>query len=809
MSEFIEISGAKTNNLKNIDLKIPKNKITVITGPSGAGKSSLAFQTIYSEGNRKYLESVSANLRFLLDTEISSSVNSIKGLSPTLAIRSRSQFHPLSTAGSVTDIEHYVKVLFSSLGVPHCHICGKELAAFSVSKIIALSEQWEEGCKIIVLSPFSWSSGEELEQLKEKFLAQGFVRVRFQGKYLGISEFETEEQSGKFELVIDRLKKKEGSQGRLQEALESAYGIQESLVLELNGEDFRFSEKFICHDHDVVVESLSLKQFSNKRSENFCRDCEGTGYINQGVEGEEPIICPSCGGKKYSPEVLSIKLLGKNVADFMNFNFEELLQNLNLIDSKYLQLAVIKDCVEQIRTRIELLKKLGIHYLTPGRGVQTLSEGELQRAQIVGQLASGLSGVIYVIDEISSALHPRDIKNVLQILKQLQSDNNTLILVDHHPMILSQADYWVVLGPDSGEGGGEVLYQGPPQQYSNAPFNIKAYLSPSFSQSPKGASLPVTVSLLGAKGNNLNDVHISLLQGVNVICGPSGSGKSSLLIQTLGYVLRNSLNRSKHTPLPFEAIEGIENFQKAILITQGAFARSNKSNLATISGVFDTIRNLFSKVPDAKVKGFKAGRFSYNIKGGRCEVCKGEGFERLELANLLDSGITCSACNGTRYNAETLKILFKGKNIAEVLSMDVCEALSFFRDIPKIRSVLTSLESLGLGYLRLGQPSSQYSTGELRRLSLGVELSKVSTQNNIIILDEPSRGLFLTDLKLLKNFLFELKQKGNTLAIIDHHPEILAIADNLIAMECNSSLKAETKYQGPVEKFPGIAEFLT
>ena len=809
MSDFIEISGATTNNLKNIDLKIPKNKITVITGPSGAGKSSLAFQTIYSEGNRKYLESVSANLRFLLDTEVSSSVNSIKGLSPTLAIRSRSQFHPLSTAGSVTDIEHYVKVLFSSLGVPHCPVCDKELKAFSVQKIMALSEQWEEGSKMIVLSPLSWSNQQELVQLKEKFLALGFVRVRFHGTYLAISEFESEEERGQFQLVIDRLKKKEGAQGRFQEALESAYGIQKTLTLELNGDDFNFSEKHVCQKHNVIVESLSLKQFSNKRSENFCRECEGQGVIDDQSGSENTIICPLCLGKKFAPQVLSIRLFDKNISDFMNSNFEDLLEYLSLIDSNKMKLAVIKDCVQQIKTRVDLLKKLGIHYLTPGRGVQTLSEGELQRAQIVGQLASGLSGVIYVIDEISSALHPRDIKNILHILKQLQSDENTLILVDHHPMILAQADYWVVLGPESGKNGGELLYQGPPENYSHTIFDIQGYLKPFLKTSKRGGDLTQVLSLTEATGNNLSGVSVDLVQGINVACGPSGSGKSSLFIYTLGYALRNHLNRSRHKPLSYKRLDGVENFHKAILITQGTFSRSNKSNLATISGVFDTIRNLFSKVPDSKVKGFKAGRFSYNIKGGRCEVCKGEGFERLELANLLDSGITCSFCNGTRYNSETLKVLFKGKNIAEILLMNVSEALSFFRDIPKIKGILNSLAELGLGYLPLGQPSSQYSTGELRRLSLGVELSKVSTQNNMIILDEPSRGLFLTDLKLLKNFLFNLKQQRNTLVIIDHHPEIIAIADHLIAMECNSLLKAGIHYQGPIESFPGINEFLT
>lgn len=896
--EYIVIKGAKQHNLKNIDLKIPRNKFIVVTGLSGSGKSSLAFDTIYAEGQRRYVESLSAYARQFLGQMNKPDVEYIEGMSPAISIDQKTTSkNPRSTVGTVTEIYDYLRLLYARVGHPYCPKCGQEITSFTVDQMVDRIMDLPKRSRIQILSPIIRRRKGEHKKVFEKIQKEGYLRVIVDGEMHDISDEITLEKN-KFhniDIVVDRLIVKEGIESRLNDSLELALTMSEGIVkIDRMGEgEMVFSTKLACPDCNIVIEEISPRSFSFNSPIGACPVCNGLGFSKEpdidliipnqelsieqgaiacysnsdgtyymemikalakkfkfsikepikkapkefmdallygyhknlsftfnsyfsgeknyrgGFEGivhnlkrryhetssdrmldkmdefmsEEP--CPQCHGARLKETALYVKVGGLNIFQLTELSVEdelEFFKNLELSDKEKM---IAQQVLKEIISRLSFLVTVGLDYLTLSRMAGTLSGGEAQRIRLATQIGSQLVGVIYVLDEPSIGLHQRDNAKLLKALRDLTDVGNTLIVVEHDEDTMLSADQIIDIGPGAGRGGGQVVAQGTAEEIMEVKESITgAYLShrreieiPKERREYTGDS----ITIHGARENNLKsiDVEIPLGQFV-VVTGVSGSGKSSLVNEILYKSLAQKLNNSKIKPGNFQSIEGLEHLDKVIAIDQSPIGRTPRSNPATYTGTFDIIRDIFAMTNEAKMRGYKKGRFSFNVKGGRCEACKGDGIIKVEMHFLPDVYVPCEVCKGKRYNRETLQVKYRGKDIADVLDMTVEEALEFFENHPRVVRKLQTLKDVGLSYIKLGQPSTQLSGGEAQRIKLATELSKRPTGSTIYILDEPTTGLHTADIHKLIEVLNELVDRGNTVVVIEHNLDVIKTADHLI-----------------------------
>jgi excinuclease ABC subunit A len=899
MNNKIIIKGAREHNLKNIDLEIPRNKLVVITGLSGSGKSSLAFDTIYAEGQRRYVESLSAYARQFLGMMEKPDVDFIEGLSPAVSIEQRtSAKNPRSTVGTVTEIYDYLRLLFARIGKPYCWKCGKEISPQTIDQMVESVLDLPQNSKIQILAPVVRGRKGEYREVFEEIKKEGFVRARVDGNIVEIdSEIKLEKnKKHNIEVVVDRLVVEKKIQKRLADSLETALKIGSGIVLvNVNGkEELIFSEKYACPDCGIGFEELEPRMFSFNSPFGACPVCSGLGtkmdidpdlvipdknisvgegavapwgipvanwYYNQlkglsqhykfnfytpfeklpfeiqrvilygskeeikfhwefserrgkgeyysKFEGIIPnlerryrqtqstavrewierfmrvIPCLECKGARLKRESLAIKVGDLAINEVAASSVKKTKEFFSTLSLKPKQQQIAKQILKEINERLGFLIDVGLDYLTLDRSAGSLSGGEAQRIRLATQIGSRLVGVLYILDEPSIGLHQRDNKRLLNTLTELRNLGNTVLVVEHDRETIESADYVIDLGPGAGKNGGEVVAVGtPPEIKKNNHSLTGKYLS-------RKLSIPIPkkrrtingqfLSILGAKGNNLKKIRVDIPLGVFAcITGVSGSGKSTLVNETLFRALANHFYNSKETPLEFEKVLGLQLIDKVINIDQSPIGRTPRSNPATYTGLFTYIRELFAQLPEAKVRGYNVGRFSFNVRGGRCEACEGDGIIKIEMHFLPDVYIPCEVCKGKRYNRETLEVKYKGKNIADVLDMTVAEALVFFENIPKLKRKLKTLADVGLSYIHLGQQATTLSGGEAQRVKLSTELSKVSTGKTFYILDEPTTGLHFEDIKMLLTVLNRLVEKGNTVLVIEHNLEVIKTADYII-----------------------------
>ena len=898
--DYIEIKGAKEHNLKNIDVKIPREKLVVITGLSGSGKSSLAFDTIYAEGQRRYVESLSAYARQFLGQMEKPDVEYIEGLSPAISIDQKTTSrNPRSTVGTVTEIYDYLRLLYARIGIPHCPVCGVEISQQTVDQIVDKVMALEPETRVQVMAPMIRGKKGEHKRELEKIKKEGFVRVRIDGEIFEISEIIELDKNKKhsIDIVIDRLIIREGVESRLSDSIETALGLTEDLVTVnlLDGEDMTFNTRFSCPEHGVGIEEMEPRMFSFNTPYGACPKCNGIGYelkvdhdlvvpnknltIREGaidpisssgegtyynqmidslardhnVDMDKPfkklpesfvhellygtgtrnieftyesryggfrkyrapfegminnlerryretnsdymrgkieeymsmIACDACEGDRLKKESLSVTVGGLNIAELTRFSVLEAVEFFGNLDLNVKNRTIAEQIMKEILSRLEFLQNVGLDYLTLNRAAGTLSGGESQRIRLATQIGSGLVGVLYILDEPSIGLHQKDNSMLLKTLRDLTDIGNTLIIVEHDEETILFADHVIDIGPGAGEHGGHIMAEGPPEAILNNPNSITGqYLS-----GKKKIKIPGKrrsrgkhyIEVVGARENNLKGIDVKFpLEVFNCITGVSGSGKSTLVNEILYKSAAAKIQRAKTKPGKHDHITGLEYIDKVIDIDQSPIGRTPRSNPATYTGVFDPIRDIFERVPDSKMRGYKKGRFSFNVKGGRCEACKGDGILKIEMHFLPDVYVECDICKGKRYNRETLEIKYKGKNISDILEMTVEEAMHFFENIPKIQRKLKTLNEVGLGYIRLGQPSTQLSGGEAQRIKLASELSKRSTGNTLYILDEPTTGLHMADVHKLINVIDRLVKAGNTVIVIEHNFDVIKSADHVI-----------------------------
>ena len=899
--QYIKIRGANENNLKNIDVDIPRNELVVLTGLSGSGKSSLAFDTIYAEGQRRYMESLSSYARQFLGQMEKPDVESIEGLSPAISIDQKSTNHnPRSTVGTVTEIYDYFRLLYARVGIPHCPKCGREIAKQSVDQMVDQIMALPERTKIQLLAPVVRGRKGTHAKLFERAKKSGYVRVRVDGNMYELSEEIILDKNIKhnIEIIVDRLVVKPGIEKRLTDSVENVLELAEGLLLVdvIDGEPMNFSQSFSCPVCEISIDEIEPRSFSFNNPFGACPECFGLGYkmefseelmipdpslsINQGAiavlgwqsctdkssftraildalckeyhfdldtpfedypkkihdiliygtdgkevkvyykgqrgEGIYPVAfegliknverryretgsqtmkaeyetfmnitpCSACKGQRLKPGALAVTVGDKNISEVTTLSIERLQKFLDELQLTETQQLIGNQILKEIKARISFLMDVGLDYLTLARATGTLSGGEAQRIRLATQIGSGLVGVAYILDEPSIGLHQRDNDKLLATLKHLRDLGNSLIVVEHDEDTMLAADYIVDIGPGAGEHGGQVVAVGNAQEIMKNPNSVTgAYLSgkikipvPTERKKPTGY-----LKVVGAQENNLKNIDVKFPLGVmTCVTGVSGSGKSSLVNQILYKRLARDLNRARTIPGKHKRIEGLEQVDKVINIDQSPIGRTPRSNPATYTGVFDLIRDLFAGTPDAKARGYKKGRFSFNVKGGRCEACAGDGILKIEMHFLPDVYVPCEVCGGKRYNRETLEVRYKGKNIYDVLNMTVEEAVDFFENVPSIRRKMETLRDVGLSYIRLGQPSTELSGGEAQRIKLATELSKRSTGKTVYILDEPTTGLHFADVHKLTEILRRLSGDGNTVIVIEHNLDVIKTADYII-----------------------------
>ncbi|EGT3607331.1 excinuclease ABC subunit UvrA [Clostridium perfringens] len=901
MKDKIIVKGAKVHNLKNVSLEIPRDKLIVFTGLSGSGKSSLAFDTIYAEGQRRYVESLSSYARQFLGQMDKPDVESIEGLSPAISIDQKTTSrNPRSTVGTVTEIYDYLRLLYARVGVPHCPKCGKEITQQSVDQIVDQIMELPERSKIMILAPIIRGRKGTHEKVLENIKKQGFVRARIDGEIYDLTEDEIKLEKNikhNIEAVVDRIIVKDGIEGRLTDSIETSLKMAEGLVLVniIGEEDRLYSEHFACADCGISIDELAPRMFSFNSPFGKCERCDGLGTLmeidedlvvpnkdlsirggaistwgdsrmkeeswtycvlkalmekynfdldipykdlpkkvqevlmygepeklkvtytkenvtavyNHSFEGEINNLrrrymetnsdtmkaeiekymsdnpCPKCKGARLKPEALAVTVGGKNIFEFTSMAIREELDFINSINFSEKDKIISSQIIKEIQSRLSFLINVGLDYLDLARKAGTLSGGEAQRIRLATQIGSQLMGVLYILDEPSIGLHQRDNDRLIATLKQLRDVGNTLIVVEHDEDTMREADYIVDIGPGAGEHGGEIVASGTLDEImSNENSLTGKYLT-----GVKKVELPEErrkgngnfITVKGAKENNLKNVTAKFPLGtLTMVTGVSGSGKSTLVNEILYKGLNKIVNKAKDLPGKFKEITGYGNIDKIIDIDQSPIGRTPRSNPATYTGTFDIIRELFSQTQEAKMRGYKPGRFSFNVKGGRCEACSGDGIIKIEMQFLSDVYVPCEVCKGKRYNRETLEVKYKGKNIADVLNMTVEEALEFFENIPRIKNKLQTLMDVGLGYIRLGQPSTQLSGGEAQRIKLAYELSKRSTGKTLYILDEPTTGLHIHDVNRLVKILQRLVDGGNTVIVIEHNLDMIKCADYIV-----------------------------
>ena len=899
--EEIVIQGARENNLKNIDLTIPRDKLIVFTGVSGSGKTSLAFDTIYAEGQRRYVESLSSYARMFLGQMEKPEVDYIEGLSPAISIDQKTtNKNPRSTVGTVTEIYDYLRLLYARVGIPHCPQCGKVISQQSLDQIVDKVLSLPEGSRVQILAPVVRRKKGEHQKIFENARKSGYVRVRVDGIIYDLSEeIELEKQKKhNIEIVVDRLVVRSDIRTRLADSVEIALHQAEGIVMILNGEEeMTFSRNYACEDCGISMEELSPRMFSFNNPLGACPKCSGIGLLKRvdpsrvlisdelsvmegafsvsgwrapdkdgsmanavfrglakkynfslnvpvknlpqeiidiilfGTKGEEieiehmgkrglskymapfegivtnlqrrydetdsewskwdieglmrEIPCNECKGKRLRRESLSVTVGGKNIDEVCDLPVNRAKDFFNGLKLDKQQSMIAEEILKEINARIGFLNNVGLEYLTMSRSAGTLSGGEAQRIRLATQIGSGLVGVLYILDEPSIGLHQRDNNKLISALKSLRDMGNTLIVVEHDEDTMFAADHIVDVGPGAGIHGGEIIAQGSVQDIMNTQGSLTGdYLSgrkkiPVPKERRKGNGNKLRV--VKASENNLKDINVDIPLGKFVcVTGVSGSGKSSLVNEVVYKHLAYKLNRSKQVPGKHKTIEGIENLDKVIDIDQSPIGRTPRSNPATYTGVFNDIRELFAMTPEAKARGYNAGRFSFNVRGGRCEACSGDGIIKIEMHFLPDVFVPCEVCKGKRYNRETLDVHYKGKNIFEVLDMTIDEATEFFDSIPKIKNKLQTIKDVGLGYIKLGQSSTTLSGGEAQRVKLATELSKRSTGKTIYILDEPTTGLHSADVHRLIEVLLRFVEEGNTVLVIEHNLDVIKTADHII-----------------------------
>ena len=901
--KYIHIKGANEHNLKNIDIDIPRDEFTVVTGLSGSGKSSLAFDTIYAEGQRRYMESLSSYARQFLGQMEKPQVESIEGLPPAISIDQKStNKNPRSTVGTVTEIYDYMRLLYARAGIPHCPKCGREIKKQTVDEMVDRILMLEERTKFQILAPVVRGKKGRHEKVFESAKKSGYLRVRVDGNMYELTEEIKLEKNIKhsIEIIIDRLSIREGIEKRLTDSVENALKLGNGLMIVdvIGGEEMTFSQNFACPDCGISIDEVQPRSFSFNNPFGACPDCYGLGYkmefdedliipdkslsINQGAivvlgwqsandgksfsnailqalalkynfsldtpfedypkeihdiliygtNGEKVAVrykgqrgigvydiafegliknverryretsaestkaeyetfmrftpCATCHGQRLKKESLAVTIGDKNIYEMTEMSVRDLRQYLDELQLTETQLKIGKEILKEIKGRLQFLVDVGLDYLSLSRATGTLSGGEAQRIRLATQIGSGLVGVAYIMDEPSIGLHQNDNDKLLATLKHLRDLGNTLIVVEHDEDTMRAADYVVDIGPGAGEHGGQVIATGTAEDIMKNPNSITGkYLSgkikipvPKTRRKPKGF-----LKVVGAKENNLKNIDVKLPIGVlTCVTGVSGSGKSSLVNEILYKSLARKLNRARTIPGKCKKIEGMEQLDKVINIDQSPIGRTPRSNPATYTGMFDMIRDLFAATTDAKERGYKKGRFSFNVKGGRCEACSGDGILKVEMHFLPDVYVPCEVCGGKRYNRETLEVHYKGKTIYDVLEMTVEEALDFFKNVPRILNKVQTLYDVGLGYLKLGQPSATLSGGEAQRIKLATELSKRSTGKTIYVLDEPTTGLHFADVHKLVEILHRLTDEGNTVVVIEHNLDVIKVADYIIDM---------------------------
>ncbi len=872
----IVIHGARQHNLKNIDLEIPKNKLIVITGPSGSGKSSLAFDTIYAEGQRRYVESLSAYARQFLGLMEKPDVDSIDGLSPAIAIDQKTTSkNPRSTVGTVTEIYDYLRLLFARVGKPHCPECNNLIASQSPEEIADQILKFPEGTKLQILAPIIRGKKGEHKDIFEKINRMGYPRVRVDGEIYMVEDVPKLEKNKKhtIEVVVDRIVLKEGIRTRLVDSIEQALKLGDGLVVINNlseGKDYLFSEKFACPEHGFSIAELSPRLFSFNSPYGACPECKGLGVIHKidvdalvdynrsvieafritdsfyfkyikgmifdilyyhGInkytkfkdlpeEVKEDLLleiiphlerkyletdnekqreelgkyirevtCPVCHGARLRREALYVLINGKSIWDVVRMNIQQAYDFFTEFENSPMSQKdriIAEKIIKEIKERLGFLLNVGLDYLTLERSATTLSGGEAQRIRLATQIGSKLSGVLYVLDEPSIGLHPRDTAKLINTLKELRDLDNTVIVVEHDPETIEEADIIIDMGPGSGVYGGEVVAMGTPQEIMENENSLTGkYLSGKLTiPVPEKRRTPnpdKKLVIRGASEHNLKNIDVEIPLGLFVaITGVSGSGKSTLIYDILWQAAKNRFHHRNEYVGKHGKIEGWEHIDKVINVDQSPIGRTPRSNPATYTKVFDNIRALFAATPEARIRGYTPGRFSFNVKGGRCEACKGDGVVKIEMHFLPDVYVTCEVCQGKRYNKETLAVEYKGKNIADVLDMTVAEALEFFQNVPSIRNKLQVLYDVGLDYIKLGQPATTLSGGEAQRIKLTRELSKRDTGRTLYLLDEPTTGLHSHDVEKLIRVLNKLVEKGNTVVVIEHNLDVIKNADWII-----------------------------
>ena len=902
MPKNITIRGARVHNLKNIDVDIPRDKLVVITGLSGSGKSSLAFDTLYAEGHRRFVESLSSYARQFLGQLDKPEVDLIEGLSPAIAIDQKTTSkNPRSTVGTVTEIYDYLRLLYARIGIPHCPICGKEIRKQTTDAIIDKIMELSEGERFMVLAPVVRAQKGMHEKVFASAKKSGYVRVRVDGSLYDISEEIKLDKNKKhnIEVVVDRLVMKPDIRGRVSDSVENALRLAEGHLLivtvprEGEPRELEFSQSYACEEHNISFGELEPRMFSFNNPQGACPHCAGLGEMRRiavellipdkslslrqgaiavngfktmeeqswngplfievgkryGFDMDTPIKdfsekaydvllngsgteiyeierwfggvgriqktafegivkmmearmamggnddyyeqfieeapCPVCNGKRLSPNYLAVTVGGKNIDELCRMSVASALDFITDFEPDGMERVISAEIIKEIKGRLGFLVSVGLDYLTLARKAGSLSGGEAQRIRLATQIGSALVGVLYILDEPSIGLHQRDNSKLIATLKKLRDLGNTVVVVEHDEETMAESDYLIDIGPGAGIHGGEIVAAGTPQEVAETPKSITgAYLSrrkciriPGERRTGNGK----TLSVIGASEHNLKNIDIDIPLGCFVcVTGVSGSGKSSLVNGIINPVLSRELNGAVRAVGKHKAIKGIEHLDKVIDIDQSPIGRTPRSNPATYTGLFGDIRELFAKTADAKAKGYKSGRFSFNVKGGRCEACEGDGLKKIEMHFLPDVYVTCDACKGKRYNRDTLEVKYKGKSIADVLGMTIEEALVFFDGIPKIKNRLQTICDVGLGYIKLGQPSTTMSGGEAQRVKLATELSKRSTGRTLYILDEPTTGLHSEDVAKLIEVLQRLCEAGNSLLVIEHNLDVIKTADYII-----------------------------